>query len=133
MMLGVWIQVAVGGAIGACLRLAATGAALRLFGPGFPVGTLAVNVVGSLIMGLAAGLLLARPEAARWQPLLMTGILGGFTTFSAFSLDTLALVQRGEGGKAMIYVAASVVLSLLAVWGGYALGQSLGQSLGRSV
>ena len=129
MMLGVWIQVAVGGAIGACLRLAATGTALRLFGAGFPVGTLAVNVVGSLAMGLVAALLLDRPEAARLQPVLMTGILGGFTTFSAFSLDTLALVQRGEGGKAMIYVAASVLLSLLAVLGGYALGQSLGRSV----
>lgn len=120
-----WIQVAAGGALGAALRFAAQGAALRTFGAGFPLGTLAVNVLGSLLMGLLAALLLARPEMARLQPLLMTGVLGGFTTFSAFSLDTLALVQRGEAGKALAYVMASVTLSLLGVLGGYALGRSV--------
>jgi CrcB protein len=125
MTISTWVQVAAGGAIGATLRFAAQGAALRLLGSSFPLGTLAVNVTGSLLMGLLAALLLARPEMARLQPLLMTGILGGFTTFSAFSLDTLALVQRGETGKALAYVIASVALSLLGVLGGYALGRSL--------
>jgi CrcB protein len=125
MMPGVWIQVAVGGAMGAVLRLAAQGTALRLFGPGFPAGTLAVNVAGSAAMGLAAALLLARPELDRLQPFVMTGLLGGFTTFSAFSLDILRLAERGEAGKAVVYAAASVGLSLLGVLGGYALGRSI--------
>lgn len=124
-MMAIWLQVAVGGALGATLRFAVQGYCLRLFGPGFPVGTLTVNVVGSLLMGLIAALLLARPEAARLQPLLLTGILGGFTTFSAFSLDTLALVQRGETSKALAYILASVLLPLLGVLGGYALGRSV--------
>ena len=122
-MIGVWVQVAAGGAIGASLRFAAQGAALRLFGTGFPLGTLAVNVVGSAAMGALAALMLARPDLARLQPLLLTGVLGGFTTFSAFSLDTLVLVQRGEAGKALAYATASVALSLLAVLAGFALAR----------
>jgi len=96
-------QVALGGAIGAVLRW---GAGLAL---PFPFGTLAVNVVGALAIGLLwAGL------ASRLHPLLITGVLGGFTTFSAFTLDTLRLVEGGRLGAAGLYVLASVGLSLFA-------------------
>lgn len=112
-----WItlsQVALGGAIGAMARYLTSVAALRLLGAGFPWGTLIVNVLGSFLMGLLV-VLLAQRDATRLAPFLMTGILGGFTTFSAFSLDALALYERGETMLAGFYVAASVLLSLSAM------------------
>ena len=97
------LQVALGGAVGAVLRW---GAGLAL---PFPYGTLAVNVAGALAIGILwVGL------AQRLHPLLITGVLGGFTTFSAFSLDTLRLVEAGRIGAAGLYVLGSVGLSLLA-------------------
>jgi fluoride exporter len=98
-------QVAIGGAIGAVLRHL-TGLALS-----FPFGTLAVNVVGSFAIGV---LWVGLADRGPWSPLLVTGILGGFTTFSAFSLDTLRLVEAGRASAAGIYVLASVALSLAA-------------------
>lgn len=107
-------QVALGGALGASLRYLTNVGALRLFGPGFPVATLFVNVLGSFLMGvLIEGL--AQRGGHRLAPFLMTGVLGGFTTFSAFSLDTVTLYERGQVGLALIYVAASVFLSLAAI------------------
>ena len=93
----------------------------RLFGTGFPLGTFTVNVVGCFLMGLIAGFFAFRghlPQEARL--FLTTGILGGFTTFSAFSLDAALLWERGEGGLAALYVAASVVLTLAGVAAGLA-------------
>jgi CrcB protein len=119
------LQIALGGAIGAVLRFGTYAAMARWFGAGFPFGTLAVNVLGSGVMGLLAALLLERAGAPRLAPLLMTGVLGGYTTFSAFSLDTLLLIERGEPGRALVYVAASVALSVGALWGGLLLGRSL--------
>ena len=116
--------VALGGAIGAALRHLTNGTALRLFGPGFPFGTLAVNVVGSLLMGLLFVALTER-GAGRFSPFVLTGILGGFTTFSAFSLETLALLERGQAIAASAYVAASVGLSLLAVFVGVSLARGV--------
>ncbi len=113
----------IGGGIGAGGRHLVSMATLRLFGPGFPVGTLAVNVIGSLAMGLFVGWLV-KHEAAHLQPLryfLATGFLGGFTTFSAFSLDTSVLWERGDTMLALIYVVGSVVLSILAVFAGLAV------------
>ncbi|SDJ13646.1 fluoride efflux transporter CrcB [Lutimaribacter saemankumensis] len=107
-------QVALGGALGASARYLTGVAAMRLIGPGFPWGTLAVNVVGSFLMGVLV-VVLAHKDATRLAPLLMTGVLGGFTTFSAFSLDTIAMVERGQGALAFFYVAASVMLSLGAI------------------
>lgn len=118
-----YLQVALGGALGAVLRFAA-GRNLPWHGPHFPVATLAVNVAGCLAMGLFAALF-AHRGGQHLAPLLMTGLLGGFTTFSAFSLDALTLWQRGQTGLAMSYVAASVGLSLLAVVAGLALGRAL--------
>ncbi len=90
---------------------------LAWFGTGFPVGTLAVNIVGSLAIGLAIGALEGVGQPAKL--FFVTGVLGGFTTFSAFSLDALTLWQRGEVGTAVLYVAASLILSLAAVALGY--------------
>jgi fluoride exporter len=118
--------VAAGGAIGAALRHLANTAALKLFGSGFPAGTLAINVAGSLLMGVVAGLL--APKGAGAQELrlfLATGILGGFTTFSAFSLDAVNLWQRGEGALAAAYVAGSVILSIAALVAGLGLARTL--------
>ena len=101
------ISVAIGGALGAVARYL-VGLAVA-----FPLGTLAVNVLGSFAIGLVWALFAARGLQA-WLPLVMTGFLGGFTTFSAFSLDTLRLVEGGRVVAAGGYVLASVVLSLLA-------------------
>ncbi|MDQ2067476.1 fluoride efflux transporter CrcB [Xinfangfangia sp. CPCC 101601] len=108
------LQVALGGALGSVLRFGVTTGTTRLFGVGFPWGTMIVNVIGSFAMGLLLVLLTER-EAARLSPLLLTGLLGGFTTFSAFSLDSLTLWQRGDILEATAYIAASVLLSLAAI------------------
>jgi CrcB protein len=107
-------QVALGGAIGASGRYLTGVAAIRVMGHGFPWGTLAVNIIGSFVMG-AIVVLLAHTNATRLAPFLMTGVLGGFTTFSAFSLDAITLYERGEIMVATGYVAASVALSLAGI------------------
>ena len=103
-------QVALGGALGSVLRFATVSLV------GGPVATFAVNVLGSLLIGVLYVTL-----SARMSPLLITGVLGGFTTFSAFSLDALKLYETGQPGPAALYVAGSVLLSLAAV----ALGAAL--------
>ncbi|MDP0927581.1 fluoride efflux transporter CrcB [Paracoccus onubensis] len=122
-MMNPFLQVAIGGAIGASARYAVY-RALFWHGPGFPVATAAVNILGSFAMGL-----LAAGMAHRWgnayAPFLLTGVLGGFTTFSAFSLDALTLWERGQISGAAIYVVASVLLSLLAVIAGLAVGRGI--------
>ena len=118
------IQVALGGAVGASLRHLAGVVAIRLAGPGFPWGTLFVNVAGSFLMGVLV-LVLARHGGARLSPLLATGLLGGFTTFSTFSLDALTLYERGQAAVAGAYVAGSVALSLVAVAAGLWLARGL--------
>ncbi|TVQ57822.1 MAG: fluoride efflux transporter CrcB [Rhodobacteraceae bacterium] len=118
--------VAVGGAIGAALRYATTAAALRWLGPAFPYGTLAVNVVGSLLMGVIVAALVERaPASPKLALFVTTGFCGGFTTFSAFSLDTLYLIERGEAGKVALYMGGSVALSILALGLGIAAGRAL--------
>jgi CrcB protein len=107
-------QVALGGALGATCRYLTGIAATRVMGHGFPWGTLAVNIAGSFLMG-ALVVVLAEKGGTRFAPFLMTGLLGGFTTFSAFSLDAITLFERGQHGIAAGYVGASVVLSLLAI------------------
>ncbi len=107
-------QVALGGAIGSVLRY------LTTFLVGAPLGTLIVNVVGCLVMGAALVALSARGGLS---PFLLTGVLGGFTTFSAFSADALRLWQAGQVVNGLLYVAASVGLSLIAVALGAALAK----------
>ena len=118
-----------GGGLGAGGRHLVSLATLRMFGPGFPVGTLTVNVVGSLIMGLFVGWLIHH-ETGNLQALryfVATGFLGGFTTFSAFSLDTSVLWERGDVHLALFYVLVSVVLSIVAVFSGLMLMRHLAQ------
>jgi CrcB protein len=125
-MMTTLLQVALGGAIGASGRYLTGVAASRLMGPGFPWGTLTVNVVGSFVMGVIV-VVLGHYSANRFAPLLMTGMLGGFTTFSAFSLDAVTLWERGQVVTAAIYVGASVLLSLLAIVLGLIFARSIVQ------
>ena len=105
--------VAVGGAIGASLRFLSGVAVLRAFGPqDFPVAVLGVNILGSFLMGLFV-VVAAQKGLTQYSPFVMTGVLGGFTTFSAFSLETVTLIERGQIASAGIYVALSVGLSVL--------------------
>ncbi|MFL1874397.1 fluoride efflux transporter CrcB [Hansschlegelia beijingensis] len=120
------LLVALGGALGSVARYLVNIASSRVFGMGFPWGTLTVNVVGGFAMGLLAALLALKGGSQEMRVFLMTGVLGGFTTFSAFSLDAVALWERGAAGLAAGYVAASVALSIGALFGGLALGRALG-------
>lgn len=113
-----------GSAVGAMARHAVNLLAMRLFGPDFPWGTVAVNISGSFLMGLLAGLFAIVWNAPQDLRLfLTTGILGGFTTFSAFSLDVALLWERGQAPHALAYAAGSVMISLLALFSGLALGR----------
>lgn len=117
-----YLIVFLGAGLGGAGRHGVNVLSARLFGTGFPVGTLAVNAVGCLVMGLVAGFFAFRGHLPQEMRLfLATGVLGGFTTFSAFSLETALLWERGSPGLAAIYVALSVALSL----GGVALGLAL--------
>lgn len=118
--------IAIGGGLGSVARYLTVTGATRLFGVGFPVGTLVVNVVGSFAIGFISFWLLRQyPGSENARFFLTTGFLGGFTTFSAFSLDVLNLVQQGALSSAMIYVLASVALAVLAVFAGFALAVGL--------
>ena len=124
-MLMTTLHVALGGAIGAAARFLSGVGIARLFGvTGFPVAVLAVNVVGSFLMGVIV-VLLARKGLTHLNPFLMTGVLGGFTTFSAFSLEAMTLWERGEAFQAALYVVLSVVLSIA----GLALGLVVARSI----
>ncbi|WP_406736106.1 fluoride efflux transporter CrcB [Thioclava sp. GXIMD4215] len=112
-MLMTVVQVALGGAIGASGRYLSGVAILRLIGPQqIPLGVIFVNIVGSFLMG-ALITFLGQKELTHWNAFLATGILGGFTTFSSFSLETWTLIERGETGLAGVYVAISLIASLL--------------------
>ena len=121
------VLVAAGGAIGASLRHLVNFAALRLVGPNFPWGTMAINIAGSLAMGVFIELLARRFNASNELRLFVaTGILGGFTTFSAFSLDFAVLWERGALISALAYTIASVVGAIVALFLGLWLARSLG-------
>ncbi len=122
------LLVFVGAGLGGVLRHGVNVGAARLVGTNFPWGTLTVNVVGSLVMGLAAGYFAFR-DGLNWTQharlFLTTGVLGGFTTFSTFSLDVAVLLERGETGSALIYAMASLVVSVLALFAGLWLVRTL--------
>jgi len=115
-----------GGGLGAATRHGVNMAAARLVGTSFPFGTLFINVVGSFVMSLIAeyfALKSGLPQ--RWLWFMTTGILGGFTTFSAFSLETALLYERGQGVNALIYVTASVVLAVAGLFTGMSIVRSV--------
>ena len=114
-----YLIVFLGAGLGGACRHGVNQFAARLLGVGFPYGTLMVNVIGSLIMGLLISYFALRGEVSQHLKLfLTTGILGGFTTFSAFSMDVAVLYERGETAAAAAYAVASVGLSILAVFVG---------------
>jgi fluoride exporter len=120
-MVGGYLVVFVGGGLGAALRHAVNRASLAYLGPDFPYGTMFVNVVGSLIMGVFAELFLVKGGGSQeFRLFLITGFLGGFTTFSAFSLDAALMWQRSDFAVLTSYVATSVVLSVMALFLGMA-------------
>lgn len=112
-------SVMIGGGAGALARFYTNQLSQRLFGDSFPYGTLGVNGIGGLLMGLAFAYLQSHPENNTFKPLVMVGLLGGFTTFSTFSLDVMLLLQRSEFILAAVYIFASVFISLIALWMGY--------------
>jgi fluoride exporter len=117
-----YLIVFVGGGLGAALRHGVNVLSARWLGTSFPAATLIENVSGSLLMGLLAGYFAFKGDASQsWRLFLTTGILGGYTTFSAFSLDTVLLYERGEPMLAALYVTASVVLSIGGLFAGLAL------------
>jgi CrcB protein len=120
------IAVAAGGALGAALRHLFAAQVGRLLGAGFPWGILAANILGSFVMGvLVEGLALKWNLSAEMRAFLTVGVLGGFTTFSSFSLDTVLLWQRGEAIPAALYVAASVIVSIAALLAGLLLARAI--------
>jgi fluoride exporter len=121
-----YLLVFIGGGLGSTLRHVVNVVCPRLFGTNFPYHTFIINITGSTIMGLIAGYLAFKGDAAQsWRLFLMTGILGGYTTFSAFSLDAALLYERGEVWLALLYVLGSVVLSILGLFAGLALVRHL--------
>ncbi len=120
------LVIAAGGALGAMGRFLMSKAVHNVLGTGFPYGTLTVNVLGSLCMGLVYVMLVERLSLApEWRAFVAVGLLGAFTTFSTFSLETVQLLAAGEAGKALLNVLLSVVLCIAAAWGGLWLGRQL--------
>lgn len=120
------LLVAIGGALGSVARYLTGLFALRWLGPGFPWGTLTVNIVGGFAIGLFAELIARRFDgSAELRVFIVTGILGGFTTFSAFSLEVTAMAERGDYAMAGTYIVCSVVISVAAVFAGLALARAL--------
>ncbi len=115
----------IGGGLGSMARYLVGLAAVRWIGSGFPSGTLIVNAAGSLLMGLLAGLIATHPRSDHNLALfLTTGLMGGFTTYSTFSLDTATLWNRGEVAMTAVYLASTIVVGLVGVFGGLMLSRA---------
>ncbi|WP_422396697.1 fluoride efflux transporter CrcB [Sphingomonas ginsenosidivorax] len=120
------LYVMLGGAFGSGARYLTGRATLSLFGPGFPYGTLAVNLVGGLLMGALVGVLARASNGGEtWRLLLGVGVLGGFTTFSSFSLDVVTMIERGQLTVALGYVLVSVIGSIAALFAGLTLARTV--------
>lgn len=120
------LAIAVGGAVGSVLRFWVSNWVTGMLGRGFPYGTLLVNVSGSLLMGFLYVALIEKFNAStEWRALLLIGLLGGFTTFSSFSMETFNLIETGEILKALGNVILSVSVCLAATWLGVAVGRQI--------
>ncbi|NQY25608.1 MAG: fluoride efflux transporter CrcB [Piscirickettsiaceae bacterium] len=120
------LAIAGGGALGAVLRFGMSSNIYRLLGRDFPYGTLAVNVLGSFLMGIFFILIIERGMlSAEWRAVIMIGFLGAFTTFSTFSIETLTLLESGELSRAALNIFLSVALCLVATWLGLVMGRQL--------
>ncbi|MCB1852332.1 MAG: fluoride efflux transporter CrcB [Gammaproteobacteria bacterium] len=120
------LSIAAGGAAGAVLRFWVSNGVYALLGRGFPYGTLAVNVIGSLLMGLLFVFFLERMNiSAELRGALLIGLLGSFTTFSTFSIETLNLIEQAEYLKAGLNMLISVAACLMAAWFGLVLGRQM--------
>lgn len=120
------VAIAAGGAAGAILRFWVSTAVYAGLGRGFPFGTLAVNVIGSLVMGLLYVWLIERLVLDDiWRAGLLVGLLGAFTTFSTFSIETFNLIENGQALKAGLNMIVSVAACVVAAWGGVMLGRQL--------
>ena len=115
------LLVGLGGGVGSMLRYLCSHVIVKVFAKPFPVGTLAVNIVGCFVAGLASGLLLKMGGDERLRLILMVGFCGGFTTFSAFAHENMSMIQNGSYLTAVAYILLSIVLGLAAVWLGMAV------------
>lgn len=120
-----FLLVMAGGAVGSAARYLLGKLTLGWFGPNYPWGTLAVNLIGGFLMGLLAGTLARIGGSEHTRLLIGVGVLGGFTTFSSFSLDAVLMIERGEWNVALFYVLASVIGSVLALFAGLHLVRAL--------
>ena len=125
-MIGGCLAVFIGGGVGAAVRHGVNRASLAYLGPAFPYGTLIVNIVGSLLMGVLAELFLLKGGGSQtFRLFLTTGLLGGFTTFSAFSVDAALMWQRSDYAALGTYILASVLISIVALFLGMAAVRAL--------
>lgn len=125
-----WAWIALGGALGSVLRFALQGRIQEAWPGSFPMGTLGVNLMGSAAIGLLAGTFAAFPVPSGVKHFLIVGLLGGFTTFSSFSLENLNLIRSGQAMQALAYIAASNGMGILAAGGGFFLARALGRYAG---
>lgn len=120
-----YLWVGIGGLVGANARFAVGRLIGDRFGTTFPFGTLVVNVSGALAIGLVLSVLVARVEDPAWRLLVVTGFLGGYTTFSAYSFEAVTLLLAGRGGQALLYVLGSNLLGVVGCWVGVLLGRAI--------
>ena len=124
-----WVWIGIGGALGSLLRFLLQGRAQTAYGGLFPLGTLGVNLIGSAAIGFLGGWFISAPVPTNLRLFLMVGILGGFTTFSSFSLDALTLIRSGHARMALSYMLASNVLGVALAFGGFLCAQALARAL----
>ena len=118
--------IAAGGATGALLRYWVSNSVYSLLGRAFPYGTLTVNIIGSIVMGLCYVLMVERMDVGiHWRAGLMIGLLGAFTTFSSFSIETMNLIELGELGRAAVNIVLSASLCIIACWIGMVIGREI--------